>query len=59
MLKSLIAALALASVAVAGFSGLAAAYGGRQCAVTITKGGCPIWLPQPQPGPQLPKPQGN
>ena len=58
MLKSLVATLALASVAVAGFAGLAQAqYGPRQCAMPITKGGCPILVPQP--GPQLPKPQGN
>jgi hypothetical protein len=55
MLKSLIAALALASVPIVGFSGLAQAhYGPRQCAMTITKGGCPIWIPAPDP--QRPKP---
>jgi len=58
MLKSLIVTLALASMAVSGFAGLAQAqYGGKQCAMTITKGGCPILVPAP--GPQLPKPQGN
>ena len=58
MLKSLIAALALASVALAGFAGLAQAqYKPRQCAMTITKGGCPILIPAP--GPQLPKPAGK
>lgn len=58
MLKSLIAAFVLASVAMAGFTGLAQAqYGPRQCAMPITKGGCPILMPQP--GPQLPKPAGK
>lgn len=58
MLKSVIVALVLASVAVAGFTGLAQAHyqPGKQCAITITKGGCSIWIPAPQPGPQLPKP---
>lgn len=56
MLKSLIAALALASVAVAGFAGLAQAHSGsRQCAMPITKGGCTILAPQPRPA--LPKPR--
>lgn len=59
MLKSLIAALALASVAVAGFAGLAQAYGSRQCAMPITKAGCSIWIPAPEPGPALPKPPGR
>lgn len=55
MLKSVIAAFVLASVAVAGSAGLAQAqYGPKQCAMPITKGGCSILIPQP--GPQLPKP---
>jgi hypothetical protein len=58
MLKSLAVALALASVAFAGSAGLAPAQyqPGKQCAMPITKGGCPIWIPAPQPGPTLPKP---
>jgi hypothetical protein len=60
MLKSAVAAFGLASVALAGFAGLAQAqYGGRQCAMPIMKGGCPIWIPDPQPGLQLPKPPGK
>ncbi len=56
MSKSLIATL-LFGVTVTGFAGLAKAdY--RQCAMPITKGGCPIWTPQPQPGPMLPHPKG-
>jgi len=59
MLKTVVAALVLASVAVAGFTGLAQAYSGRDCAMTITKGGCPLPILKPQPGPTLPKPAGK
>ena len=56
MLKSLIAALALASVTAMGFAGLAQAYR-WDCPMPMTKGGCPM---VPTPGPTLPQPKpGN
>jgi hypothetical protein len=59
MLKSLITALALGAFTMTGLAGLAQAQYGpnKRCAMTITKGGCPIWISAPQPGPTLPKPQ--
>lgn len=56
MLKSLITALALGAFTMTGSAGLAHYQPRKQCAMTITKGGCPIWIPAPQPGPTLPKP---
>lgn len=53
MLKSIIGALLLGTVTVTGFAGLAQAWP-RNCAMPITKGGCPIVAPQPSP--QLPQP---
>lgn len=58
MLKSLVVTFALASIAVTGFAGLAQAYR-WSCPMPITKGGCPVVVLAPQPGPQLPKPQGK
>ncbi len=53
MLKSLVAASALAVLAVTGFGGMAQAYGWK-CATIISKGGCSVLVRQPdQP---LPKP---
>lgn len=61
MLKSLITALALASVVLAGLAGLAQAQyqPSKRCAMPITKGGCSLWIPAPQPDPTLPKPPGK
>jgi hypothetical protein len=56
MLKSLVVTLALASTAVTGFAGLAQA-NRWDCAMTVTKGGCPVLIYQPDQQP--PKPQGN
>ena len=55
MFKSVIAALALASLAVTGFGGTAQA-NGWTCAMPITKGGCSLLVHQPDQQPS--KPQG-
>ncbi len=56
MLKSLVVTLALASIAATGFAGSAQAKRWN-CAMTVTKGGCPMLIYQPDQQP--PKPQGN
>jgi hypothetical protein len=53
MATSLIAALALASVAATGFAGQAQAHR-WDCAMPITKGGCSVLILKPEP--QLPRP---
>ena len=53
MLKSLVAALALASLAVTGFGGTAQAYGWK-CATVISKGGCSLLVHQPDQQPPKP-----
>lgn len=57
MLKSIIGALLLGTVTMTGFAGLTQAHPWN-CAMPITKGGCPIKVPHPHPGPQLPQPNG-
>ena len=56
MVTSLIATLALASVAVTGFAGLAQA-DSYYCAMPVARGGCPILIHKPLPQP--PKPEGE
>ena len=57
MLKSFIVSMALASLAVTAFSGLAQAYR-KECAMPIMKGGCPVVVTT-QTGPYLPNPRDN